>query len=87
MTYHLFSCDEHKARKQHRCIWCGEMVNSGERYFREKSVYDGSIQDFAWHPECKADQEQNLRDGGDEEFIAHSAERPACTESGDANAK
>lgn len=44
MTYHLFSCDERKALKPHRCIWCGEMVNSGERYLREKSVYDGRLE-------------------------------------------
>ena len=85
VSYHLFSCDETKARKQHRCIWCGEMVEQGNRYLREKSVYDGAFQDFAWHPECKQDQENDINNGGDCEFISHSAERPHTTTEGSKN--
>ncbi|WP_186425057.1 hypothetical protein [Cupriavidus metallidurans] len=76
MSYHLFSCDEKQARTVHRCIWCGETVDKGERYFRERSVSDGAFQNFAWHPECKQDQEDDINSGGDCEFIAHSAPRP-----------
>lgn len=78
MTYHLFSCDKTRARKQYRCIWCGEHVLPGESYFRERSVYDGRFQNHAWHPECKADQEECFREYGDTEFIAHQAERPVA---------
>jgi hypothetical protein len=55
MSYTLLSETKPKARKQHRCIWCGGEIKAGEKYLREKSVYDGNMQDHAWHLPCNAD--------------------------------
>jgi hypothetical protein len=77
MSYALLSETFPVAKKRHRCIWCGQHIEPGEKYRRERSVYDGSMQDFAWHPECADDQQEGLRSGDDAEFIAYSAERPA----------
>lgn len=76
MTYHLFSMTERIAAKRHRCIWCGEAINPGEKYSDERSVYDGDIQRMRWHHECRDAAEQGWRDGEDAEFCPHSAERP-----------
>lgn len=73
--YHCFSCNTVKARKRRRCIYCGEHIEIGETYEREKSVYDGAHQNHAWHPECLADQREAARQG-DVEFTQHSADRP-----------
>lgn len=70
------------ARKRHRCIWCGESILPGEKYRRERSVYDGSMQDHKWHVECDAAFVEDLNDGGDQEFIPYSAERPVVVEVG-----
>ena len=75
MSYTLLSETKPKARKQHRCIWCGEKILIGETYRREKSVYDGSFQDHKWHLECdnvSADYFSN----GEEEFDPYDNERP-----------
>lgn len=77
MTYHLFSDTVRKARKQHRCIWCGQAISPGDTYIDERSVYDGSIQRHRWHPECKACANEDMLDGGDQEFLAWSNDRPS----------
>lgn len=62
------------ARKRHRCIWCGDAIDPGTKYRRERSVYDG-MQDHAWHLECDSDAKECFADG-DVEFMPYSAERP-----------
>jgi hypothetical protein len=76
MSYSLLSESFPVARKQHRCIWCGETIPVGLKHRHERSVYDGGMQDHRWHMECDAAFKEDLRSGGDDEFIPHSAERP-----------
>ncbi len=52
MSYQLLNSSTPKARKEHRCEYCGEKILVGETYLREKSVYDGHMQNCAFHPEC-----------------------------------
>lgn len=33
---------EYKARKEHKCIECREVIKRGERYHRHTTIYDGS---------------------------------------------
>ncbi len=77
MSYHLLS--ERKvvaARKQHRCIWCGQAINVGEPYTYERSVYDGQMQTHHWHPECLPAAQAEMREWNDEEFLPYEHERP-----------
>lgn len=76
MTYHLFSITTRCARKQHRCIWCGQAISPGDAYQDERSVYDGDMQRLHWHPECRQDASDGWASGDDNEFIPHSNERP-----------
>lgn len=61
-----------KARKAHRCIWCGEQIEPGERYFHWRGVFEGDIQSNNWHKECdEAVASEDLRDG----FEPHAHKR------------
>jgi hypothetical protein len=74
MSYALLDETFPIARKKHRCIWCGQPVEIGEKYRREKSVYDGNMQDFKWHLECHEGAREHFRH--EEEFDAYDNERP-----------
>ena len=74
MTYYLLREVTTLARKAHRCIWCGQGIEAGTKYIRERSVYDGHMQNFAWHPECQRASSDYFRH--EEEFEPHEHERP-----------
>lgn len=76
MSYHLLSMADRTANKPHRCIWCGELIEKGERYKDERSVYDGHMQRHRWHPECIGAAQDGWDCGDDTEFLPHKNERP-----------
>lgn len=79
MNYTLLSKTEHTAkRKAHRCIWCPELIALGERYVAERSVYDGDLQSFQWHPECYTAAQDYFHD--EEEFEPHACRRGTTEE-------
>jgi hypothetical protein len=41
-----------KARKPHRCIWCGEAIVIGERYRHWRGKFEGEVMSNDWHKEC-----------------------------------
>lgn len=75
MSYTLIRETFPVARKQHKCIWCGQAILVGEKHRHEVSRYD-ELQDHRWHMECDADFAESLRDGDDPEFQPYSAPRP-----------
>ncbi len=75
MSYTLLKETYPIARKQHRCVWCGERIEIGEKYTHEKSVYDGNMQDHKWHMECDKAAGEYFK-SGEEEFDAGVNERP-----------
>ena len=48
----------------------------GERYRREKSIYDNHWQDHKWHLECSKDSARVFREEHEEEFDPMSHDRP-----------
>lgn len=74
MSYALISETKPRARKRHRCIWCGEFILKGEIYRHERSVYDGHWQDHKWHLECAEDSQEHFR--YQEDFDPMTYERP-----------
>lgn len=78
MSYALLSETTPKARKEHRCIWCAETILEGERYRREKSIYDGNMQNHAWHLECSEAAIDEFNEAPEEDFAAGDNERPAA---------
>ena len=59
-----------KAGKNHRCIWCGDQIDTGCTYLRQVCRYDGVFQTSKFHMECaKAAEEYG------EEFDPYSNKR------------
>lgn len=76
MSYILLSESKPKAKKPHRCIWCGESINIGEVYIREKSIYDSNFQDHKWHIECLDDCNEAHKGECEWDFDPYENERP-----------
>ena len=74
MSYSLIRESYPVARKPHKCIWCGQAIEAGAEYIDERSVYDGNMQNFAWHPECRRDSMVHFQ--YEEEFEPYENARP-----------
>ena len=44
---------EQKARKQHKCVWCGEAIEIGETYSYWAGIFEGEFQTNKMHLECE----------------------------------
>jgi hypothetical protein len=44
--------EERKARKKHRCLWCGEDIEPGQKYARWCSIDGRDACTCKMHPEC-----------------------------------
>lgn len=42
-----------KARKAHCCTWCGQKIDIGAEYLRERVKIDGDMSTQRYHPECE----------------------------------
>jgi len=63
------------AKKEHRCIWCGETILKGEKHHQQVGRFDGELQDGRYHNECWVDAGRSFREG-DCEFTLWAAPRP-----------
>lgn len=52
MSYVCLKDEMRKARKMHKCIWCGQSIHKGDTYNYERSIFEGQHQSHHWHPEC-----------------------------------
>ena len=43
---------DRKARKQHRCDYCGDTIEKGETYDWSKHIYDGELYEWKCHKRC-----------------------------------
>lgn len=67
----------HQARKRHRCSWCWQQIEVGEKYRRYRFYDDGEAATVKMHPECHdAMQEAAREEGGVIEWTP-GQERPA----------
>lgn len=78
VSYRTISEESRKARKPHRCIWCGQTIEVGQRYTHRRGVFEGDLQTDDWHPECEKAAEEEMRaEGGYWEFSPYEGQRPA----------
>lgn len=69
-----------KAKKEHRCSWCGQQILVGESYLRSRVVFEGDPQTNKFHPECgDAAAADNMEWG--EGFMPYEQERPTANRS------
>ena len=75
-----------KARKPHRCIWCGEPIAIGETYRHWRGKWEGEVMSNDWHKECDdAAESEDLQDGFEPYFYKRGSqeERSALPQPGD----
>lgn len=81
MSYTLLKETVRTARKQHRCIWCPEQIEPGQKYHDVRGVYDGELQQNLWHPECREASFIFFRTNDEDCFAAHEFKRGSSEES------
>ena len=80
MSYELLSHTTPKARKAHKCIWCGEIILAGEVHQHQAGKMDGDFQDSRYHNECFTAAARYWLDGVDSSFDPHSFKRGTTEE-------
>lgn len=65
-----------RARKEHRCIYCGGPILVGEQYVQQEGFYDGAPYRNRYHAECRETCVDECREYGDWEFVPYSGEYP-----------
>ena len=75
-------CTEPKtviAAKQHQCTWCGQLIEKGESHSTWKSV-DDTWFTSRMHPECEEALDEDVRLGGETEYLPFDNDRPTTKE-------
>lgn len=74
---HITEVATHKARKAHRCEWCGQRIDEGTEYKRYRYCDGGDAATVKMHPECMAAmQDEGAYWGCDFEWTPGYQERP-----------
>jgi hypothetical protein len=77
MGYSLIANSTQKAKKEHRCTWCGQQILVGDEYVRIRGVFEGEPQTDKLHPECDDAASEYFREwGADEGYSPYENERP-----------
>ncbi len=76
MSFISLTSEIRKARVEHKCVWCGEQILKGEKYFYNTGLFDGDWQSNHWHEECIEAAREELRGNYDEEFCPYTRSRP-----------
>ena len=77
MGWRILSRHTPKSRNTHRCIWCGQAIENGEKHTLEKGIMDGKFQANRYHQECHVAMEAWTKDNdADDGFMAYCNERP-----------
>jgi hypothetical protein len=63
-----------KARKDHRCEWCGQSIPRGEVHYLFVGVWEGEWQNWRMHEECS--KYANLNNEFIDGFTPFENERP-----------
>lgn len=78
----FYSQQQVKARKEHKCYWCGDTIMPGEKYYRVAGIYEG---DFSTRKECDTCNttvaeycEQNRENGVEHEDLINHWQWERC---------
>lgn len=64
----FYNSTQRKARKEHKCDLCGQVIRKGEKYIRHSGKYDGDLFDDKYHLTCKNIIDAYCSDQGDREY-------------------
>lgn len=59
MSYTHLRDSQPKARKDHKCTWCGKLIPKGTIYNYSSGVFDGSFCTSHLHDECLKAQQKS----------------------------
>lgn len=76
MSFTLIGESKQRARKAHRCSWCGQPIDVGDEYVRVRGVFEGYPLVNKFHPECDAAAAADYQEWG-EGFMPYENQRPA----------
>ena len=76
MSWWELSTTTPKARKDHRCIWCGQYIHIGEKHVKHVGIWEGDFQSNRWHNECNEAANQIIKIEGEISFDPYSNSRP-----------
>jgi hypothetical protein len=65
-----------KAKKEHRCIYCGGPILVGEQYVQQEGFYDGAPYRNRYHAECYETCADECRYYNEWEFYPYNGEYP-----------
>ena len=71
----IFKHKEQTAKKEHKCSWCGETIEVGERYYYQAGTYYGDFQVTKMHLECNNACSKASYEDGMEEYCPYSYKR------------
>lgn len=83
MSWQILSSGHRTARKQHRCIWCGEAIEPKTRYAHTAGIFDGEFQDNKFHVECDDACARYFRDYNDDYFEPYEFARGSAGPKGE----
>ena len=72
---HCTKLEHPKAKKQHKCMSCGEQIAIGDEYVRWRCFMDGSVSTNRMHRDC---YDMHDADGGEWEYSPFNYERPVA---------
>lgn len=61
-TDSTISVRNHKARKNHTCVFCDKTVEKGTQYVKTVGTHEGYFFSNAWHRSCLSDHEGYVND-------------------------
>jgi len=53
MSYTELKYNHPVGRKQYRCEWCGEIINTGEKHLYRSYIFEGRFNSGRMHLECE----------------------------------
>jgi hypothetical protein len=75
VSWQHLSTDRPKARKDYKCVWCGERIPVGERHVAVSGIMDGDFQSNRFHAECDTACQQEMKQSGEDCFMPHEYKR------------
>lgn len=80
MSYSHIRTTKPRARKDHPCIWCPELIAKGTVHVLVVGKYEGELQHSRYHQECNDACAKFLRDNRTDEFNPHEFKRGTTEE-------
>jgi len=80
MSYQVISTTLPTAKKEHKCIWCGESILINELHAKDVGVYECDFQSNRYHIECYNASHTYFKESGENCFEPYDNKRGSTEE-------